>query len=71
MAHSASSKCADKLNNCAKSSSLVSVVAAIADVCNASTMLQQCQKYFHQISDEMDQWREILEIPYQEYLPNK
>lgn len=31
-------------------------------------MVQQVQKSFHPIRDEIARWRKLLEVPYQEYL---
>ena len=34
-------------------------------------MVHYCLKSLHQISDEIVRWREILDVPYQEYLLGK
>ena len=34
-------------------------------------MMRQVGKFLHQIGDEIIRWKEILEVPYQEYLLNK
>lgn len=34
-------------------------------------MVQQLQKSLHEISDEIARWRDILAVPYQEYLLSK
>jgi len=31
-------------------------------------MVQRALKSFHEISGEIERWREILAVPYQEYL---
>ena len=36
-----------------------------------SSMVQHIQKCFNEIRDEIDRWRDILAVPYQEYLSSK
>lgn len=31
-------------------------------------LVQQVEKCFHEIRDELERWRQILAVPYQEYL---
>ena len=34
-------------------------------------LVQSLRKSFHEIRGEIDRWRQILEVPYQEYLSSR
>jgi len=41
------------------------------EVSDNSHVVQQTQKSYHQIRDEIARWKDVLGVPYQEYLVNK
>jgi len=38
---------------------------------SVSSLVQQVEKSFHEIRDELARWRQILAVPYQEYLVSR